>query len=134
MFNTFDLNRLIDEMREAKDIAHLEAILIELTNRLGFEQFALGHHVDLTRPPEGAVVLTNYAKDWVDQALEKRFFFDDPVHAASAKLVRPFFWDEMPGFMKLTDTQRGIIERARSYGLVEGFTVPVHLPGEYNGT
>lgn len=134
MLNTFDLNRFIEDMRGTTTVADLELILVELTRRLGFEQFALGHHVDLTRPPQGAIRLTNYAPDWVDQALEKRFFIDDPVHAASARMIRPFGWDEIPRLLKLTDQHRKIIERARGYGLVEGFTVPVHLPGEYNGT
>lgn len=134
MLNTFDLNRFIEDMRGARKVADLEAILIELTHCLGFEQFALGHHVDLMRPPEGAIRLSNYAPGWVDQALEKRFFIDDPVHAASARMIRPFSWDEIPRLLKLTDQHREIIERARGFGLVEGFTVPVHLPGEFNGT
>jgi len=134
MLDTFDLNRLLESMRSATKVADLEAILIDLTRRLGFEQFALGHHVDLTRPPENAIRLTNYAQDWIDQALEKRFFIDDPVHAASARRVGPFLWEEIPNFFKLTDPHREIIERGKRYGLVEGFTIPVHQPGEYNGT
>lgn len=134
MLNTFDFDRLLEEMRGAVDVADLEGIMIELTHRLGFEQFALGHHVDLMRPPEGAIRLTNYAKGWIEQALEKRFFIDDPVHAASARMIRPFSWDEIPRLLKLTDQHRHIIERARGFGLVDGFTVPVHLPGEFNGT
>jgi LuxR family quorum-sensing system transcriptional regulator CciR len=134
MLNTFDLNTIIETLRGAGQVADLEAIMIELTERLGFEQFALGHHVDLTRPPEGAIRLTNYAPGWVDQALEKRFFIDDPVHAASARMIRPFGWDEIPRLLRLTDQHREIIERARGFGLVDGFTVPVHLPGEFNGT
>lgn len=134
MLNTFDLNKFIEDMRGARQVPDLEAIMIELTGRLGFEQFALGHHVDLARPPEGAIRLTNYAPGWIEQALEKRFFIDDPVHAASARMIRPFGWDEIPRLMKLTDQHREIIERARGFGLVDGFTVPVHLPGEFNGT
>lgn len=128
------LDRLLEAMRSAKGIDDLEAIMIELTGRLGFEQFALGHHVDLVTPPANAVRLTNYHADWIEQSLEKRFFADDPVHAASARLVQPFRWDQIADHFAMTDPQREIIERARAYGLVEGFTIPVHLPGEFNGT
>jgi LuxR family quorum-sensing system transcriptional regulator CciR len=134
MFNTFNLNLSLEEMRGAVKIEDLEAIMMEITHQLGFEQFALGHHVDLTRPPSNAVRLTNYASDWIEQSLEKRFFTDDPVHAASARMVRPFLWEEIPGCLDMTDPQRDIIARARRYGLVEGLTIPVHQPGEYNGT
>lgn len=128
------LDRFVTRLRETEDLDSLEAIMIELTFELGFEQFALGHHVDLTRPPRDAVRLTNYAPDWITQSLENRFFADDPVHAVSARLVRPFFWQEIPDHLSLTRTQAETIERAKPYGLVEGFTVPVHQPGEYNGT
>ncbi|MBV1686416.1 autoinducer binding domain-containing protein [Novosphingobium sp. G106] len=134
MLDTFNLNRYLEEMRGAVKIADLEATMMEITRQLGFEQFALGHHVDLTRPPGNAVRLTNYAPDWIEQSLEKRFFADDPVHAASAKMVRPFRWDEIPNCLDMTDPHRNIIERARRYGLIEGLTIPVHQPGEYNGT
>jgi LuxR family transcriptional regulator, quorum-sensing system regulator CciR len=134
MLNTLDLNRILEAMRSATQVADLEAILIELTGRLGFDQFALGHHVDLTRPPANAIRLTNYAQDWIDQALEKRFFIDDPVHAASTRRIHPFQWADIPSFFKMTDSHREIIERGKRYGLVEGFTVPVHQPGEYDGT
>src|SRR5690606_27274562 len=70
----------------------------------------------------------------IEQSLERRFFVDDPVHAASVRLVRPFRWDEIPDYLPMTEPHRAIIERARGYGLVKGFTVPVHQPGEYNGT
>jgi LuxR family quorum-sensing system transcriptional regulator CciR len=34
----------------------------------------------------------------------------------------------------LTDRQKEILETARQFGLADGFTVPVHVPGEYRGT
>jgi LuxR family transcriptional regulator, quorum-sensing system regulator CciR len=134
MLKGFDLDHFLDAMRDARDMADLEAIMVEMTGELGFEQFALGHHVDLLRPPANAVRLTNYNAGWIEQSLEQRLFADDPVHAASARLVRPFRWDEIPNYLDMTEPHRAIIERARGYGLVEGFTVPVHQPGEYNGT
>jgi LuxR family transcriptional regulator, quorum-sensing system regulator CciR len=130
----FDLDRVLDAMRNAKEMADLEAIMVEITGELGFEQFALGHHVDLLRPPSNAVRLTNYHADWIEHSLDQRFFAEDPVHAASMRMVRPFRWDEIPLFHKMSDPQHAIIEHARKYGLVEGFTIPVHQPGEYNGT
>lgn len=128
------LQRFLTALRDARELGDLEGIMIELTHELGFDQFAMGHHVDLTKPAGGTVRLTNYDPDWIEQSLEQRFFADDPVHAASARLVRPFLWTEIPDHIAMTDAHREILERARGYGLVEGFTVPVHQPGEYNGT
>jgi LuxR family quorum-sensing system transcriptional regulator CciR len=36
--------------------------------------------------------------------------------------------------INMTDRQAHILQAARSYGLREGYTVPVHVPGEYRGT
>jgi LuxR family quorum-sensing system transcriptional regulator CciR len=45
-----------------------------------------------------------------------------------------FLWSDVEKMIKLTDRQRDILESARKFGLAEGFTVPVHVPGEYQGT
>lgn len=134
MFEKFMLDRFTDEMRRAKEVSDLEAIMVDLTGALGFDQYAIGHHVDLTRPPDDAIRLTNYHPDWIDQSLEKRFFVKDPVHVTSHRLVRPFHWGEISDCIEMTEAQHEIIDTAQGYGLVEGFTIPVHLPGEYSGT
>ena len=134
MFGRFNIDYYLEKMRAAKQISDLDDIMNELTAALGFDQFALGHHVDLLRPPSQAARLTNYDPVWIEQALEKRFFTDDPVHAASARLVRPFHWTEIFDHLVMSDRRLEILERGAKIGLVEGYTIPVHQPGEYNGT
>lgn len=134
MSKHIDFDKCVEAMRSAREFVDLEGIMTEWTRIFGFEQFAMGHHVDLARPPEDAVRVTNYHRDWIDQSLEKRLFVQDPIHAASARLTRPFKWDEVADYIHLTDHQLGILEKAKAYGLVVGFTVPVNLPGEYQGT
>jgi LuxR family quorum-sensing system transcriptional regulator CciR len=134
MSKHIDFNRFLEAMRDATCVSHLEAVLTEWTHLIGFDQFAMGHHVDLARPPERAIRLTNYHPDWIGQSLEKRLFAIDPVHAVSARARRPFQWSEVPKFIRLTDEQEGILKRARSYGLAAGYTVPVNVPGEFQGS
>jgi LuxR family quorum-sensing system transcriptional regulator CciR len=129
-----DFERFIDAIRIAKEISDLEAIMKEWTARIGFEQFAMGHHVDLVRPPGNAIRLTNYHPDWIEQSLEEQLFAVDPVHAVSVRAHRPFQWSEVGEFIQLTDEQRKILARARLYGLAAGLTVPINLPGEYQGS
>ncbi|HJQ17018.1 MAG TPA: LuxR family transcriptional regulator [Allosphingosinicella sp.] len=112
----------------------LFGLLDETTKRLGFERFAMGHHVDLAGPPGDAVRLTTYDPNWVEIAVEKRLFVDDPIHAASAKTAVGFLWSDVGKLIELTDRQKATLEAARKFGLAEGFTVPVHVPGEYQGT
>ncbi|MDE8652311.1 helix-turn-helix transcriptional regulator [Novosphingobium album (ex Liu et al. 2023)] len=134
MNKEFNLDLAVARLRGAKDLPQLEAAMIELTARLGFDQFALGHHVDLLSPPGDAIRLTNYHPDWIDQSLEKGYFTIDPVHAVSARLVSPFIWTELDRHMVLGDHHRHILDSAARYGLKVGITIPVHMPGEYQGT
>jgi LuxR family quorum-sensing system transcriptional regulator CciR len=129
-----DFDRIIMRLRDAREFHELEETMREVTRLLGFDQFALGHHVDLVRPPSNAIRLTNYDPSWINETLGESFFLDDPVHAVSAKIVRPFHWAELSDHIRVTDYHLKILSRARSFGLVDGITAPVHLPGEYEGS
>lgn len=132
--NTFDFNEFIRECNLATTEDQLFAALDEATHQLGFEQFAMGHHVDLAHPPEDAIRLTTYNPDWIQLALGRRYFLDDPVHAASNRTAVGFLWSDVPKLISMSERQTGILKTARKFGLAEGYTVPVHVPGEYRGT
>ena len=131
---TFELQDFVRQCNVATSEEQLFDLLDLATRRLGFEQFAMGHHVDLTGPPADAMRLTTYDPAWVETALGKRYFVDDPIHAASMKTAVGFLWSDVPKMIQMTGRQNGILEAARRFGLAEGFTVPVHVPGEYRGT
>lgn len=114
--------------------SELQKVLGLATRRMGFEQFALNHHVDLLGPPEDAIVLLNYAPAWIDRVLSNGYHLDDPVHAASEKASFGFYWRDLSDLVPLSKHHQLILDEARGYGLCEGFTVPVHVPGEYRGT
>lgn len=124
-------------VRASNEVAHeqdLQALLTDAALELGFTQFALGHHVDLARKPADAISLTTYESEWVREALSRDFHRQDPILLASTKTAVGFKWRDIERLIELSDTQRLILERGSAYGLREGFTVPVHIPGEYFGT
>ena len=134
MSKHIDFDGFIEAMREAKDLSQLEAIMAEWTVLIGFERFAMGHHVDLARPPHDAVRLTNYHPEWIEQSIEEQLFVIDPIHEASLRAQRPFQWSEVGRHIRLTDAQRLILDKAKAYDLVAGLTIPVYVPGEYQGS
>jgi LuxR family quorum-sensing system transcriptional regulator CciR len=119
---------------EVADEAALYEQLLRTTRDLGFSQFAMGHHVDLVRPPAGAIRLTNYDPFWVERSLAERYFIDDPIHQASTRIARGFLWSEAHGLIRMTARQHLILETASDHGLRQGYTVPVNVTGEYRGT
>jgi len=129
-----DLATLIRAFLESENVSDLTENLGCAASMLGFDRFAMGHHVDLTAPPDNVVRITNYDPAWIDRALEAGFYRDDPVHFASTRTAAGFLWSDMDQLVELSERQRSILAAAREHGLCEGYTVPVHVPGEYRGT
>lgn len=134
MLYSFDLSRTIADLLRAEHEGELHEILARSTRDLGFDRFAMGHHVDLLVPPDDVVRLTNYDERWIMRSLGEGYFLEDPVHRASTQTAIGFLWSEVASMIRLSERQKRILEKARDYGLVVGFTVPVHVPGEYRGT
>lgn len=129
-----DFDKFIDEMRDARDMSQLEEIIAKWTHTIGFQHYAMGHHVDFARPPDNAVRLTNYHPEWIEQAVQRQLSVVDPIHQVSARAHRAFQWSEVANYIQLSEAQKLILEKAKAYDLGMGLTVPVNLPGEYQGS
>ena len=102
---------------------------------LGFDYFALLHHVDLSRSAADYVRL-----DRLSAGLERkeravrtttptiRFL---PV---SQKSVTPFLWTDVPRLISLSPRQEEILSGAQLAGIGNGVTVPINIPGEFSGS
>ncbi len=124
----------INRFLSIRDCGQLQERLEAATHDLGFKWYAMGHHVDLRGPPDDALRLSNYPSGWIDQSLSERYYVNDPIHRASTRTATGFRWSEVGALIRLTERDHDILEAARRYGLGDGFTVPVHVPGEYRGT
>jgi len=114
-----------DQLRDA-----LEA----MCQSMGFDYFALTHHVDPHATEAQAIRLHNYPDPWVAWFDEHRLSVSDPVHRASRVTDAGFRWARVPSMIKLTTADREVLETARREGLGDGFTVPAHIPGEASGS
>lgn len=130
----FDISGIVGSFLAIQDEDQLGEALRRSAHDLGFERFAMGHHVDLVTPPDGAMRVTNYDPGWIELSLGSGYFADDPVHRASNRTATGFLWSDIRKLIRLTARQYEILLAAREYGLSEGYTVPVHVPGEYRGT
>lgn len=124
----------MDSCRAITDETGLRDMLGQMTRELGFNQYALLHHVDLVRPPAHSITLMGYEDGWMERILRYRYFRDDPILAASNRRLTGFGWREVPDIIRLSRRQRRILHEARAHGLRDGFTVPLQLAGEYRGT
>lgn len=134
MPDQFDFSRTIGRLLGAKTEDDLFADLERATFDLGFSKFAIGHHVDLAIVPEDVIRMSNYDREWIERSFSEGFFADDPIHRASMKTAAGFLWSDLSRFIDLMPRHQEILAAARRYDLAEGYTVPVHVPGEYQGT
>lgn len=124
----FDLTQSFIECCQRAAPSELSTAFQSATEQLGFRHFACCSHVNPKRPPQNAVVLHNYPKIWVSNYADRNLHECDPVFLRAERDMLPFHWDE-PGFrVALTAPQRRLLREAASFGLVHGYTVPIHLP------
>lgn len=131
-------SRLIDHF-EAKaglcaKAGDLHALLDDATRELSFDYFALLHHASLASPTPGLIRLDSYPEGWEEELASRGLIGGDPVHHACARTNIGFSWSELPGLTAIGQRQREYLERGRRFGIGDGFTVPVHVPGEPGGS
>jgi LuxR family quorum-sensing system transcriptional regulator CciR len=100
----------------------------------GFDYFALVDHVDLRRERQPAVRLQNYPKSWAMVMDRRGYFPHDPVNALCGRTSVGFAWSDVPRLMTLNSLQQEILSEAQREGLGDGFTVPIHVPGEFSAS
>jgi LuxR family quorum-sensing system transcriptional regulator CciR len=122
---------IVEEVRNTDD---LEVAMQLVTAALGFQYFALTHHVDVVAADGTAIRLHNYPAKWADYYDRNALGVSDPVHRASHVTSVGFRWSRMPEMIPLTAHDRRVLALGRDQGIGDGFTVPAHVPGEARGS
>ena len=127
------VQRFADDAQSASSIIELESFITLVSAELGFDYFAIVHHVDFGRLTPNAIRLSNYPERFTAKIREGQFAHD-PVLRASERTNVGFVWSDVPQLITLSDRDRAYMRGAADLGLAEGFTVPYHIPGETLGS
>lgn len=122
---------IVESTRNADD---LTAALVSITAQLGFQHFALTHHVDIQQAGGSAIRLHNYPARWADYYDGHALGVTDPVHRASHVTSIGFCWSQIPAMIPLTAGDQRVLAMGREQGIGDGFTVPANVPGEARGS
>ncbi len=126
-----DVQAFVREANRITEVKELRSLLEGIVQTLGFDYFALVHHVNIYQTNGDVVYLFDFPQAWADQIDRRGYFSDDPVLVACEKSAAPFAWSEVSRIVKLTGRQQEILQSAKDAGLGGGFTVPIHVPGEH---
>ncbi|SDA25315.1 DNA-binding transcriptional regulator, CsgD family [Sphingomonas sp. NFR15] len=118
----------------AGNVHDLGLAMTAITVELGFQYFALTHHVDVIAERGSAIRLHNYPGRWADYYDRNALGVSDPVHRASHMTSVGFPWSRMPEMIPLTRDDLRVLALGRDQGIGDGFTVPAHVPGEARGS
>lgn len=129
-----DVQDFISQAHRVTRIDDLKSLLDGLVRELGFRYFALVHHIDIHDIPAETVSIVEYPESWAAKVIAFNYFADDTVNAACQKTATGFLWSNIGELIALTDRHREILASAEQEGLGEGFTVPIHIPGEFSGS
>src|SRR5690348_11851148 len=114
-------------MRDLRELINLSS------SELGFDYFAIVHHIRFGHPSKDKIRLSNYPLEWLAKLREDESF-QEPVLKAAERASTGFLWSRVDELVPLTERQRDYMKQAVDYGLAEGFTVPNHVPGETFGS
>lgn len=117
----------------ATELAHICDALDRRLRDMGFSRFAYW----LIWPPEGArkpFYLTNYPDKWSEHYIRENYASHDYVGRYASTSTVPFVWSDVSKRIALTKQQKIIFDEARSAGLGDGGTVPIHGPGSAKAT
>ncbi len=129
-----DVQQFVREANRISDFESLRILLDGTTRDFGFDYYALVHHASIFQGKDDIIRLHDFPQAWAEIIKSKGYFLDDPVHIACQKSAVPFTWTDVPKIIQLTNRQREMLSAAKAAGLGGGFTVPIHIPGEYTAS
>lgn len=127
-------DQFVQRARVVATYAELFSLMEEASVEIGFHYFALVHHVDFRRGESAAIRVENYPAGWADHFVKAGWYAEDPVHQACLRSNVGFSWADIPNMIAVSCRQRAILDGAAAFGLTNGYTVPVNIPGEVSGS
>jgi LuxR family transcriptional regulator, quorum-sensing system regulator CciR len=127
-----DVQTFVRAARESSTLDDLARLVGDASRTMGFEYYSFGHHVNLVG--SSLIQVSNYPDAWRDTIKEKRYIVDDPVVVACQTSAAGFRWSQIDSLITLSSRQSEILRGASDAGMGDGFTVPIHLPGECAGS
>jgi LuxR family quorum-sensing system transcriptional regulator CciR len=127
-----DVQCFVHGARDVSSLKELDVLLEATIKSFGFQFYALGHHVNVVSRDQ--VQIGNYPASWSQSVHSSETITEDPVLRACQNTAVGFKWSDVGLLVELTARHKEILANARKVGMGEGYTVPIHIPGECTGS
>ncbi|MET7248402.1 autoinducer binding domain-containing protein [Methylobacterium sp. EM32] len=117
---------LVQAMKAAHSTAEVVAILTRAGGIFGYEHFAIAGLPQTTGETlPDRLLLMHWPAEWAERYVARDYVRHDPVVAHVRRTTAPFLWSEV-AIEHGAVLARRIMDEARTFGLGDGFCVPIH--------
>lgn len=118
-----------EKCKAASSVEEIKQLFFAEMASCGIRYVALASHTDPVRPPPGAVMMCNYPEAYQEWFSVNECAKYDPAFWYARRELTTFYWSELPRRLELTRKQTRILSEARDFGIADGLTIPLIIPG-----
>jgi DNA-binding CsgD family transcriptional regulator len=110
-----------------------EQVLLEFVDEMGFDFFS--YSISAARNPnlKSGLIFTSYSSGWTERYRSRAYHNTDPVVVDGRRARLPFHWGSDRYISKLDEEPRNMMLEAKDFGIMQGFSVPIHGPDGESG-
>ena len=121
--NAFEFVQGIERLSTTAEI--MDATGAHLKN-YGFEYHCVSFLATSTETIEDVLLSNRLPEEWLKLYIEREYVQDDPAFRYAKTVVRPFRWfKESPYDPEREPRAAEVVQRARDFGILDGFLIPV---------
>ncbi len=118
-----------EKCKAARTVDEIKQLFFKEMEDCGIRYVALASHTDPVKPPPGAVMFCNYPQAYQQWFSENECAQADPAFWYARRANETFHWADLPRRLDLTSKQAAILNEARDFGIADGMTIPLIVPG-----
>lgn len=117
----------LEACAKAKSLGDVYSAAEQFSSFFCFRRFFLLHLLAPHRVYCTTTLIHSYPEPWCQEYYSKRYFRSDPVLEYCRSRSVPVMWRDIT----VSDESRTFVNTARSHGIEEGMTFPIHAAGEW---
>ncbi|MCE7508327.1 LuxR family transcriptional regulator [Alloalcanivorax xenomutans] len=122
-----DIRESLRHCDSAESLSELHAAIERFSQRLGFNHFFFMHVLSPHRIQGSTTLIHNYPEAWCQRYHQENYHRMDPIVEHCRHHTVPVLWRNL----FVNDNQRFFVDQARTHGLKQGITFPIHATGEW---
>lgn len=120
--------RFAEVSQTAPSLDKVDDALGKILSVFGINHFVLYQATDRARRPTGARMAGPMHKDWRQHYVENGMANYDELLSSGLSSVAPTTWTKFRSERPISNGQKLLFDEARSFGLQDGFYLPIHQP------